>query len=425
MAMGNIKGAICLVCLLCFFSCKKSTPDTYTKFKSYRIGYELASAIPSIQLSDGSFITATLDEHGACLIIRLDAKGNKVWERNISESSLHPTCLTATTDGNFVLSGYNTVSRSSLFATMYSPGNDSLWHVDYDFQPGNANNMAACNAADGNILFSIGASSNDMANPATFILKVNRADGSLQYMKPLQGIPDSVRFQPLSMVARNNAVYITGSYFVAQQMGPLLNGSSCTVATNENGDSLWQVTKPPVLNDVVAGIYNIGESIACSADAGSVVAGYVSGPFGYRALNILPNSINQVCGADIVLEAYDAATGYRSDTASFTFEDQSSLTIIKNATDGGYILAATDNFFLANENSTTHIALAKTDAHFNVNWQRTINLPDASTMPLGIFPVDNGYVIIAYVISDPKNDGSYSDLVFLKTDMNGNLVDGN
>jgi hypothetical protein len=423
MVMRSIKVALYFV-MLCFFACKKSTVDTYTKFKSYRIGYELTSAIPPVQLAEGTYVTATLDEHGALLIIKLDAHGNKVWEKNISQSSSHPTSFTATSDGGFIVSGYDNVSRSSLFATKYTASGDSVWHMDYNFPPGNANSLTTCLAPDGNLLISAGASSNDMGNPATFILKVNSSDGTLQYTKAIRGIADSIKAQPLSMVANNDAVYITGTYYVAQQTGPLLNGSAFVLRTNENGDSAWSVTKPPVLNDVVSGIYTVGESIAISADGNTVLMSSASAPFGYRVFDILPNSFNQVSGEAIVLEGYNAFTGIRSDTATFTFEDQSSLPLIKNTPDGGYIVTATDNFFLANENSTTHIALVKMGAQLNSEWQRTINLPDAATMPLGIFPVNDGYVIIAYVISDPKNDGSYSDIVFLKTDMNGNLVDG-
>jgi len=422
--------AVLTMLLALVYSCKKNTTTIYPQFKDYHLGYPPTANTNSLKLADGSFLILedgpSNDSNNANFYLyKFDSHGNFITSKAVVFNQRNFTTL-ALAGNNFFISGISLVTNQ-FYVACFDANMDKLWDSSYAFN-NIFNALTGCAAADGNILIAIGTRT-IIDSQATFIAKINAATGALiNAPVPISGIPANLQCQPLSIMARSDGVYICGYYLDSV---PSINattiGSLFCFKTTENGNVIWfrNQTVPAFASTVP---FTVGFNIADNNTGAPVAAtaitvptltwsGFVTNGAPTYNYNYAYNLIGSIAGI-----SFDPSTGNTIDSTVFGIDNKAIMPVIHATADGGYIMAATGDYFLYNSTFATSVLLIKTDAHFNVQWQKKIAAVGNNYVVFGLSVLSDGYEIIGqnnYINNKKLNN----DIFFIKTGLDGNVSD--
>jgi hypothetical protein len=170
-------------------------------------------------------------------------------------------------------------------------------------------------------------------------------------------------------------------------------------------------------NEPYVNAYNIAET-----ESGPLVlTGVTTGQFSSASVYYFNNYWYPMIGSTLCY-SFDPSTGKKVDSTIFSINSKTTYPIIHPANDGGFIVATTCDNFLNSFTVPTLVTLIKTDAHFNIQWQKVFNPNGANYMALGVFPLKDGYEIVGQsngIVGNKPTVGTF----LMETDLNGNLKD--
>lgn len=409
----------CLICIVIFIavtlvcSCKKNSQTSASSFKTYTLNYYPTPLTNSpdvkfLRLASGNFIGVLNggNNDSNFYFYKFDSRGNFI--SSTHHNFYQKTCYTISAIGNdFFITGTTNITPVGYFAAKFDTNINMLWDTSYKYT-NTISGMAACASTDGNILISVAVTT---VNSQMYLIKLEAAHGGLLLKEEIK---TSGKFicQPSNMQERNNSVYITGIYYYFPSGSTSsLFGSYFCVNASENGFVKWFKNEP------------VPDSTAKSPTiAGFIIADDTTGPIATIGITC-PSTVNfgYIIGA-MKAYSFDPVSGNALDSATFGIDSNVELCFIRATQDGGYIIAGTGNYYKNAPTEPTTILLIKTDAHFNVQWQKKINPGGSFYIDYGVFVLSDGYEITGRN-STIVNTVTKEDLFFMKTDLQGNMTD--
>jgi hypothetical protein len=311
---------------------------------------------------------------------------------------------------------------------MFDANANALWDSVY-LPVGNNTNIypvACCKSTDGNIL--LVASQQDHGSSQTkisppFLVKISPQSGKvLSGPISINGIDSSFECWVSNVYERPDGVYMSGFYFT-WGINSWAQGSMICLKAQENGNVQWfySAPVPPANTNLTGNPYINAYNIAETGSGPIVLTGITNTQFSTASVYYFNNYWYPMIGNTLAY-AFDPASGNIVGSAIFDINNKTTYPIIHPANDGGFIIATTGNNFLNSFTVPTMVMLIKTDARFNVQWQKTFNSNGSNYIVLGVFPLNNGYEIVGQSNNIVNNKSSVGTFL-MKTDLHGNLTD--
>jgi hypothetical protein len=415
---------LCYIIFACC-ACKKNNPASVSKFRTQQLKYTATFFTNSVKLSNGNYVTIDQDTSYRHINIgAYDVNFNLVFLKKYSFSTPRDISCCIQFGNGFLITGFNN-DNSALFAIMFNADGTALWDSTYT-PPGNnkIHAVSCCTGTDGNILLVASSqygNGNTVAPP--FIAKINPQSGSM-LSGPffINGI-DSLRdYWVTSVYERNDGLYMSGFYFFLSG-GSWDQGSLICLKTTEDGNILWLYSAPvpPANTNLTGNPYVNAYNIAETNNGPVVLTAITTEQFSSASVYYFNNYWYPMIG-NICVYSFNPLTGAKTDSVTFDINNKTTYPIIHPTYDGGFIIAATGNNFLSSFTAPTTVLLIKTDAQFNIQWQKTYYPVGNNYIVLGVFPLADGYEVMGQNNSIINSESNVSTFL-MKTDMQGNLRD--
>jgi len=330
---------------------------------------------------DGDSRLGLIPDEGDVYLIKTDANGNLIWQKNYGGPEWSPGLdegwsIAQTNDGGYIIAGltesYGTIGDVYLIKT--DVNGNLLWQKNYGGPKWDIGYSLALTSDGGYIIAgkteSYGAGGSDV-----YLIKTD-VNGNLLWQKNYGG--------PRRDEGRSVAQINDGGYIIVGDTESRLNYFDVyLIKTDANGNMVWQKTYG-------RSSYDIGWSIAQTSDGGYIIAGdTIDGAY------LIKTDVN---GNLLWQKSYG---GPESDFARSVLETK----------DGGYIIIGSTSSYSAI--GDLDVYLIKTDSKGNMVWQKTYD--DGSGSEDGGWSIaktnDGGYIITGIygtVITGIYGTGIYS-----------------
>jgi len=231
-------------------------------------GTERDYALSIQQTSDGGYIVAGMTESfGAgyydVYVLKLDANGNKVWEKVYGGSNNEEArSIRQTSDGGYIVAGYTKsfgAGESDVYILKLDPSGNKVW--DATFGEGSWEGAYSVQETnDGGYIVAGWTQSFGVAMVDVYVLKLS-SGGELQWYRTFGGDRREVAF---SICQSSDGGYVFAGYtesFGARMMDVYI------VKLDENGNKVWEKVYGGSNNEEAW-------SIRQTSDGGYIVAGY-------------------------------------------------------------------------------------------------------------------------------------------------------
>ncbi len=296
-----------------------------------------------------------------------------------------------TSDGGYIMGGYtwNFGSGSDEFYLIRTDMNgDTIWTKTIGGLSGETGS-SIFQCTDGGFIMT-GVTQSFGSNNGSFRVYLIKTDagGNLLWSKTFGGVSNDFG----TCVKQT----IDGGFIVLGNTSLSGMGSELyLIKTDANGDSLWTKTLGSSSND-------IGRYIQQTTDGGYIIVGS-TGSFGagdYDVYLIKTDSI----GNPLWSKTYGGV-------------DEERGNYVQQTTDGGYCIVGYTHSF--GTGMSYDLYLIKTNSNGNLLWSRAFGGLSYDTGYFGQQTTDGGYIVVGNSLSFVS---PYSDVYFIKTDSNGNLI---
>ena len=338
---------------------------------TYGVGYTRDGQ----QTTDGGYVCVDYSGH----IIKTNHFGDTVWTHN-SAVMADVSSIEQTSDGGYILSGFNDVSGFEIVLAKLDSLANTLWTQYHTGQ----HSQDAIQTTDGGYLIR-GMTFIDM-NP--YVIKTDSI-GNFIWDK----IYSTTEQDVLGDVEQTT----DGGYIIIGSLNSLWTPAPqpadiWLLKTDGNGDTLWTNTYGGTGIDR-------GYSVQQTTDGGYIITGFTES-FGNG---------NQ----DVYLIKTDG-NGIEQWNQTFGGTDNDWAHSVQQTTDGGYIIIGETESF---GNGDDDVYLIKTDSSGNQLWNRTFGGNGSDRSRFGQQTSDGGYFVGGYTNSFV---GAY-EAYMIKTDMNGDI----
>jgi len=343
------------------------------------------------QTSDGGYIVAgytwSSSNREEVYILKLDANGNKVWEKTFGGSyDDRAYCIQQTSDGGYIVAGYTSsagVGSYDVYILKLDTNGNKVWSKTFG---GSSDDLAYFiqQTSDGGYVVA-GYTWSSSKWEDVYILKLD-AYGNKVWEKTFGGSDNDGAY---SVQQTNNGGYVAAGYTKSFGSGWY---DAYVLKLDENGNNVWEKT-------FGGNSWDEACSIQQTSDGGYIVAGYTSS-FGSGSYDVyilkLDTSGNEV---------WSKTFGESSDDLAWS---------IQQTSDGGYIVAGyTKSFGAGGED----VYILKLDAVGNKVWEKILGGSYDERAYCIQQTSDGGYIVAGY--TSPFGAGNY-DVYIIKMDANGN-----
>ena len=343
------------------------------------------------QTSDGGYIVAgytwSSSNREEVYILKLDANGNKVWEKTFGGSyDDRAYCIQQTSDGGYIVAGYTSsagVGSYDVYILKLDTNGNEVWSKTFG---GSSDDLAYFiqQTSDGGYVVA-GYTWSSSKWEDVYILKLD-ANGNKVWEKTFGGSDNDGAY---SVQQTNDGGYVAAGYTKSFGSGWY---DAYVLKLDENGNNVWEKT-------FGGNSWDEACSIQQTSDGGYIVAGYTSS-FGSGSYDVyilkLDTSGNEV---------WSKTFGESSDDLAWS---------IQQTSDGGYIVAGyTKSFGAGGED----VYILKLDAVGNKVWEKILGGSYDERAYCIQQTSDGGYIVAGY--TSPFGAGNY-DVYIIKMDANGN-----
>uniref|UniRef100_A0A832MMH2 PEGA domain-containing protein n=1 Tax=Pseudothermotoga hypogea TaxID=57487 RepID=A0A832MMH2_9THEM len=343
------------------------------------------------QTSDGGYIVAgytwSSSNREEVYILKLDANGNKVWEKTFGGSyDDRAYCIQQTSDGGYIVAGYTKsfgAGGEDVYILKLGANGNKVWEKTFG---GSSDDLAYFiqQTSDGGYVVA-GYTWSSSKWEDVYILKLD-ANGNKVWEKTFGGSDNDGAY---SVQQTNDGGYVAAGYTKSFGSGWY---DAYVLKLDENGNNVWEKT-------FGGNSWDEACSIQQTSDGGYIVAGYTSS-FGSGSYDVyilkLDTSGNEV---------WSKTFGESSDDLAWS---------IQQTSDGGYIVAGyTKSFGAGGED----VYILKLDAVGNKVWEKILGGSYDERAYCIQQTSDGGYIVAGY--TSPFGAGNY-DVYIIKMDANGN-----
>jgi hypothetical protein len=383
-------------------SCKKDAPLLSKGFIKYFGGVDVDEASDVQQTVDGGYIiigtTKSEGKGGSDMyIIKADARGNEEWHRTYGDSLDDlGSSVQQTNEGGYIFLGtFRYVvpgvdsNKTDAFVIKTDAAGDTLWTMKYGYSGTNEEGISIRQTSDNGYII---VSNTDAVNDGDMLVIKISSLGVLE--QPLAIHPSSPSpglDEAVNILQRNDGGYVLSSYsasltspriafinnfpissssnapskndfFEPSMQTPgevaLTNDGGYVLTGKTTGDDVFVIkfqdllTNPKTWFKTYGGVgFDIGTSIQATKDGGYIVLGSTNS-FGAGSRDLYLLKINSVGD----LEWYKTYGGVGLDVGK----------VVKNTSDGGYIILGTLEFGIDPSNKDNIITLIKVDENGDV-----------------------------------------------------------
>ncbi len=374
--------------------------------------YEFGNSVQ--ETPDGGYIVAgskTITTNDSwnpqVYLVKTDAKGNKIWEKDFGGAgSEDGSSVQETSDGGYIVAGgrYITINDSwnpQVYLVKTDAKGNKIWEkdiggADYEYsysvqetsdggyivagETGHGNMLSYPALASASVDYRVSSETNE-TNEQVYLVKLNYI--KTEWAKNYGGSGDDSS----SLVQRTS----DGGYVVAGHTTSFGNGDQAyLLKADADGDKIWEKDFGGVGSDD-------GRSVQRTSEGGYILAGTTES-FGNGSQVYLIKTYDN--GSEIWEKAY----GGKDDEEGYS---------IQQTSDGGYIAAGTTTSF----GNGNQVYLVKTDVRGNKTWEKDFGGPEDEG-GYSVQQVPGGYVVAGYTTSFGKRYQVY----LLKTDTSGNKI---
>tara|TARA_S200000501_G_scaffold236919_1_gene222099 strand:+ start:1823 stop:3847 length:2025 start_codon:yes stop_codon:yes gene_type:complete len=347
-----------------------------------------------IELNDGGYLiagnTSLLgDNYSNALLIKIDHTGKEKWKRDYTFSSVDRlNMVKELQDGSLIAAGFTmsstNYSKDILVIKTDAQGNLE-WQRSYgDTQDETANSIDI--SSDGGLIISGEVINENTGFSLCYLIKIDD-EGELAWSNTFGG---SLNDNGHSVISTNDAGFaITG---MTRSLGDS-NGDMWLIKVNANGQMEWERT--------YGGDYTeYGRTIQQTVDGGYIIIGQIeSFALGYNDAYLIKTD----------------AQGNEMWSQTFGGQGTDQGRQVVSTLDEGYLISGyTDSFGTL---GGFNFWLVKANSLGELEWQRFYGEQGDDRGLSGIQTSDGGYAIAGYTNSGTS---SASDILFIKTDNNGN-----
>jgi len=347
-----------------------------------------------IELNDGGYLiagnTSLLgDNYSNALLIKIDHTGKEKWKRDYTFSSVDRlNMVKELQDGSLIAAGFTmsstNYSKDILVIKTDAQGNLE-WQRSYgDTQDETANSIDI--SSDGGLIISGEVINENTGFSLCYLIKIDD-EGELAWSNTFGG---SLNDNGHSVISTNDAGFaITG---MTRSLGDS-NGDMWLIKVNANGQMEWERT--------YGGDYTeYGRTIQQTVDGGYIIIGQTeSFALGYNDAYLIKTD----------------AQGNEMWSQTFGGQGTDQGRQVVSTLDEGYLISGyTDSFGTL---GGFNFWLVKANSLGELEWQRFYGEQGDDRGLSGIQTSDGGYAIAGYTNSGTS---SASDILFIKTDNNGN-----
>ena len=347
-----------------------------------------------IELNDGGYLiagnTSLLgDNYSNALLIKIDHTGKEKWKRDYTFSSVDRlNMVKELQDGSLIAAGFTmsstNYSKDILVIKTDAQGNLE-WQRSYgDTQDETANSIDI--SSDGGLIISGEVINENTGFSLCYLIKIDD-EGELAWSNTFGG---SLNDNGHSVISTNDAGFaITG---MTRSLGDS-NGDMWLIKVNANGQMEWERT--------YGGDYTeYGRTIQQTVDGGYIIIGQIeSFALGYNDAYLIKTD----------------AQGNEMWSQIFGGQGTDQGRQVVSTLDEGYLISGyTDSFGTL---GGFNFWLVKANSLGELEWQRFYGEQGDDRGLSGIQTSDGGYAIAGYTNSGTS---SVSDILFIKTDNNGN-----
>ena len=347
-----------------------------------------------IELNDGGYLiagnTSLLgDNYSNALLIKIDHTGKEKWKRDYTFSSVDRlNMVKELQDGSLIAAGFTmsstNYSKDILVIKTDAQGNLE-WQRSYgDTQDETANSIDI--SSDGGLIISGEVINENTGFSLCYLIKIDD-EGELAWSNTFGG---SLNDNGHSVISTNDAGFaITG---MTRSLGDS-NGDMWLIKVNANGQMEWERT--------YGGDYTeYGRTIQQTVDGGYIIIGQIeSFALGYNDAYLIKTD----------------AQGNEMWSQTFGGQGTDQGRQVVSTLDEGYLISGyTDSFGTL---GGFNFWLVKANSLGELEWQRFYGEQGDDRGLSGIQTSDGGYAIAGYTNSGTS---SVSDILFIKTDNNGN-----
>jgi len=339
-----------------------------------------------------SFGTGGLDVY----LLKADASGDTLWTRTYGGTrDDYGYSVQQTSDGGYIVVGY-TYTFGAGYIDVYliktNASGDTLWTRTYGGTSSDYGYSVRQTADSGYIIagrtHSFGVGTPDSAN--VYLIKTD-ASGDTLWTRTYGGTNEDAGF---SVQQTSDGGYIIAGLTTSFGAGSY---DAHLIKTDASGDTLWTRTYGGTSSDV-------GRSVQQTSDGGYIVVGFTySFGAGY---------------ADVYLIKTDAS----GDTLWTRTHGGTSSDLgwsVQQTSDSGYIIAGTNASFGGGDYD---VYLIKTNASGDTLWTRTYGGTNGDVGRSVRQASDGGYIIAGYTWSFGAGTPDYANVYLIKTDANGNVA---
>ena len=336
-----------------------------------------------VQTSDGGYIVAgtttsydgdgrlgLIPDEGDVYLIKTDANGNLIWQKNYGGPEWSPGLdegysVLQTSDGGYIVAGLTeSLSTDGGLSDVYLIKTDAngnlIWQKNYGGPEEDAG-YSVLQTNDGGYIIAGKTESYGAGGSDVYLIKTD-TNGNMLWQKSYGG---SRIDEGRSVAQTSDGGYIIVGYSDSCRINDF---DVYLVKTDANGNMLWQKTYD-------GGFYDRGWSVAQTSDGGYIIAGE-----SHYDVYLIKTDTN---GNMLWQKSYG---GSELDCADSVLETN----------DGGYIIVGTTSSY--SSYGDLDVYFIKTDANGNMLWQKTYDGAERGT-DIGRSVAqtsDGGYIIVGY-----------------------------
>jgi hypothetical protein len=384
-------------------SCKKETPVLSKGFIKYFGGVDIDAGSDVQQTSDGGYIiigtTNSLGKGGSDMyVIKVDARGNEEWHKTYGDTLDDlGSSVQQTNDGGYVFLGtfrYVTAgidsNKTDVFLIKTNPGGDTLWTKKYGYSGTNEGGVSIRQTSDNGYII---ASNTDATNDGDMVVIKINSSGILE--QPLAIYPSSPTpglDEAVNILQRNDGGYILSSYSASLSSPRIAFINNFPISSSSNAPSKNDFFEPSMQSP--------GE-VAVTNDGGYVLTG-------------------KTASDDVfVIKFKDMVTNPKIWFKTYGGSGFDIGTSIQQTNDGGYIVLGSTSSFGA---GSRDLYLFKINSSGNLEWYKTYGGAGFDVGKVVRNTSDGGYIILGTIEFgiDPSNKDNIIGLI--KVDENGDVV---
>ncbi|MBE2222037.1 MAG: hypothetical protein IAF02_10870 [Anaerolineae bacterium] len=177
--------------------------------------------------SDGEHLVLASDTSYGFTLAKLDADGEPVWEKTGSTYSMQPIEVTATDDGNIIITGY---TSDNLWAAKFSNTGTLIWQKNYSYNQHDGDAFALIPTNNGGV--AIAGYTEQDSDIDYWILNLDK-NGGIIWQKTFGG--DKTDVATLIKKTPDNGFIVSGYTY---SFGPL--SYTWVIKLNSSGNLVWQ-----------------------------------------------------------------------------------------------------------------------------------------------------------------------------------------